>query len=88
VAGADELQVVRERLDVLIVLTASQMRKQTDPKQLLMSLAAMGVSRPVIATVLGMTLGAVSKALERAGKAESPSSRSRGGRRSRRRKAR
>jgi hypothetical protein len=83
-----ELQVVKERLDVLIVLTAAQMRGEKEPKQLLASLAAMGVSRPTIARVLGMTVDAVKMALLRTGKASARSSSSgrpggRGRRRSR-----
>jgi hypothetical protein len=84
----NELQVMRERLDVLIVLAASQMRRETEPKQILQALSGMGVSRPLMATVLSMTPAAVSKALERAGKAAKRASRPAKGKRGRRGKAR
>lgn len=66
----ERLDMVKERLDVLIALTVCQLRKETEPKHLLSALSKMRVSRQTIARVLGSTPDAIRMALKRGRGAE------------------
>lgn len=69
VAAADGSAELRQRLDILIVLTLCQMGDKFEPREIMSALARVNVPPREIAALLGMTANAVSIALHRSRKA-------------------
>jgi hypothetical protein len=70
----ERVEPLQERLDALIGLTLCHLLDTRKPRDIIVRLAGLGVSRQMIASVSGLSSDAVRKVLERSGELTKSSS--------------